>query len=69
MQPINLREYEEMAQTRMDQAAWDYFQGGSDDEITAPKIKGGHSQSPYALSPTPGRPQGYTCLPDRVPLP
>lgn len=34
MQPINIREYEELAQTRMDQAAWDYFQGGSDDEIT-----------------------------------
>jgi isopentenyl diphosphate isomerase/L-lactate dehydrogenase-like FMN-dependent dehydrogenase/predicted DNA-binding transcriptional regulator YafY len=34
MQPINLREYEALAQTHMDPAAWDYFQGGSDDEVT-----------------------------------
>lgn len=34
MQPINLREYEARAQGCMDPAAWDYFCGGSDDEIT-----------------------------------
>ena len=34
MQPINIREYEALAQTRIEPAAWDYYQGGSDDEIT-----------------------------------
>jgi 4-hydroxymandelate oxidase len=34
MQPINLRDYELLAETRMDSSAWDYFRGGSDDELT-----------------------------------
>lgn len=34
MQPINVNEYEPLAQARMEPAAWDYFQGGSGDEIT-----------------------------------
>src|SRR5438874_1543100 len=34
MEPINLNDYEILAQTRIDPAAWDFYQGGSDDEVT-----------------------------------
>jgi isopentenyl diphosphate isomerase/L-lactate dehydrogenase-like FMN-dependent dehydrogenase len=34
MEPINLNDYEILAQTRMDPTAWDFYQGGSDDEVT-----------------------------------
>ena len=34
MEPVNLFEYEALAQAKMDPAFWDYYQGGSDDEIT-----------------------------------
>jgi isopentenyl diphosphate isomerase/L-lactate dehydrogenase-like FMN-dependent dehydrogenase len=34
MKPINVSEYEELARTRMEASAWDYYQGGSDDEVT-----------------------------------
>lgn len=32
--PINVLEYEELAQTYMEASAWDFYQGGSEDEIT-----------------------------------
>lgn len=31
---INLRDYEVAAKTRLDQATWDFYMGGSDDEVT-----------------------------------
>ena len=34
MQPVNLKDYEILAETRMERPYWDYYQGGSDDEIT-----------------------------------
>jgi isopentenyl diphosphate isomerase/L-lactate dehydrogenase-like FMN-dependent dehydrogenase len=34
MQPINLFDYEVLAQPRLDPNVWDYYQGGSDDEVT-----------------------------------
>src|SRR5207248_6412500 len=34
MQPVNVFEFEALAQTRMEPAAWDYYQSGSDDEVT-----------------------------------
>jgi len=34
MNPLNVHDYEKLARTRMNAAAWDYYQGGSDDEIT-----------------------------------
>jgi len=34
MDPVNVFEYEALAQTRMDPACWDFYQGGSDDEVT-----------------------------------
>ena len=34
MEPVNVNEYEALAQTRMEPGAWDFFQGGSDDEVT-----------------------------------
>ena len=34
MEPINLNDYETLAQTRIELAAWDFYQGGSDDEVT-----------------------------------
>jgi isopentenyl diphosphate isomerase/L-lactate dehydrogenase-like FMN-dependent dehydrogenase len=34
MLPINLREYEALARARLDPAIWDYFAGGSGDELT-----------------------------------
>ena len=34
MTPINLSDYEQLAQVKMEQGAWDYYQGGSDDEVT-----------------------------------
>ena len=34
MTPINLFDYEALAQQRMNPVIWDYFQGGSGDEIT-----------------------------------
>jgi isopentenyl diphosphate isomerase/L-lactate dehydrogenase-like FMN-dependent dehydrogenase len=34
LEPINVFEYEALAQTKMDPAHWDYIQGGSDDEVT-----------------------------------
>lgn len=34
MQPINLSDYETLAQTLIEPGAWDYIQGGSEDEVT-----------------------------------
>ena len=34
MDPINVFEYEALAQSKMDPAHWDFFAGGSDDEVT-----------------------------------
>jgi isopentenyl diphosphate isomerase/L-lactate dehydrogenase-like FMN-dependent dehydrogenase len=34
MKPINLNDYETIAQTCIEPPAWDYIQGGSDDEVT-----------------------------------
>jgi 4-hydroxymandelate oxidase len=34
VEPINLHEYQTLAQTRIDPSAWDFYQGGSDDEVT-----------------------------------
>lgn len=34
MEPINVSNYEGLAQAHMDPAVWDYYQGGSDDELT-----------------------------------
>ncbi len=34
MQPINLKDYEVLAETHMERPNWDYYQGGSDDEVT-----------------------------------
>jgi isopentenyl diphosphate isomerase/L-lactate dehydrogenase-like FMN-dependent dehydrogenase len=34
MRPINLFDYETLARERLDQMTWDYFMGGSDDEVT-----------------------------------
>src|SRR6516165_3791675 len=34
MDPLNLFEYETLAQAKMDPAHWDFYRGGSDDEVT-----------------------------------
>ncbi len=34
MEPINVNEYEALAQARVEATAWDFYQGGSDDEVT-----------------------------------
>jgi isopentenyl diphosphate isomerase/L-lactate dehydrogenase-like FMN-dependent dehydrogenase len=34
VQPINVFDYEKLAQAKMEPAIWDYYQGGSEDEIT-----------------------------------
>ncbi len=34
VEPINISDYEELARTRMDPAAFDFYSGGSDDEVT-----------------------------------
>src|SRR5436305_4013126 len=34
MDPINILEYEALAQARLERASWDYYQGGSEDETT-----------------------------------
>lgn len=34
MKPINVFDYEALAQARMDPALWDFYQGGSGDEVT-----------------------------------
>ncbi|HEY4033650.1 MAG TPA: alpha-hydroxy acid oxidase [Ktedonobacteraceae bacterium] len=34
MKPINLFDYEELARRSLEPAVWDYYDGGSDDEIT-----------------------------------
>ena len=34
MEPVNVFEYETLAQAKMNPAHWDYIQGGSDDEVT-----------------------------------
>ena len=34
MEPINLSDYETLAQAHIEPAAWDFIQGGSDDEVT-----------------------------------
>jgi 4-hydroxymandelate oxidase len=34
MEPVNVFEYEALAQAQMDPTHWDYIQGGSDDEVT-----------------------------------
>src|SRR5215470_1706403 len=35
MQPINLADYEALAQQHLAPNVWDYYQGGSDDEVTS----------------------------------
>jgi len=34
MRPVNVGEYEQLAAQRIEPGAWDYYQGGSDDEVT-----------------------------------
>jgi isopentenyl diphosphate isomerase/L-lactate dehydrogenase-like FMN-dependent dehydrogenase len=34
MEPINVFDYETLAQAHMEPSAWDYYQSGSDDEVT-----------------------------------
>jgi isopentenyl diphosphate isomerase/L-lactate dehydrogenase-like FMN-dependent dehydrogenase len=34
LQPVNLFDYETLAQNRMPRPYWDFYQGGSDDELT-----------------------------------
>ena len=34
VEPVNVFEYEALAQAKMDPVHWDYIQGGSDDEVT-----------------------------------
>jgi isopentenyl diphosphate isomerase/L-lactate dehydrogenase-like FMN-dependent dehydrogenase len=34
LEPINVFDYEPLARARMEPSAWDYYQGGSDDEVT-----------------------------------
>jgi len=34
VEPINISDYEILAQTLMEPAAWDFYAGGSDDEVT-----------------------------------
>lgn len=34
MDPVNVFEYEALAQAKMEPAFWDFYQGGSDDEVT-----------------------------------
>lgn len=34
MEPINVQEYEPLARAKLEPAHWDYFAGGSDDELT-----------------------------------
>ena len=34
MEPVNVFDYEALAQAHMETAAWDFYQGGSDDEVT-----------------------------------
>jgi len=34
MLPVNVMEYEALARAHMDAGAWDYYQGGSEDEVT-----------------------------------
>ncbi|GCE47218.1 4-hydroxymandelate oxidase [Thermosporothrix hazakensis] len=34
MDPINVFDYEKLAREKLDQLAWDYYNGGSDDEVT-----------------------------------
>src|SRR2546421_12733482 len=34
LEPVNVFDYEALAQVRMEPAAWDYYQSGVDDEVT-----------------------------------
>src|SRR5438067_1435836 len=34
LEPVNIFDYELLAKARMEPGAWDYYQGGSDDEVT-----------------------------------
>ncbi len=34
VKPINVHEYEALAQSRLDANTWGYYYGGSDDEVT-----------------------------------
>jgi len=34
VEPVNISEYEALAQARIDPVAWDFYRGGSDDEVT-----------------------------------
>ncbi len=34
MEPINIHDYEALAQAKVEPTAWDFYQGGSDDEVT-----------------------------------
>jgi len=44
MKPINLFDYEALAQERVEKGAWDYFQGGSDDEVTMRACRAGYER-------------------------
>ena len=34
MEPVNISEYEELARARMGPVEWDFYAGGSNDEVT-----------------------------------
>ncbi len=34
MEPVNVFDYENLAQVSMERSAWNYYQSGSDDEVT-----------------------------------
>jgi len=44
VKPINLHDYEALAQQRVEKGAWDYFQGGSDDEVTMRACRAGYER-------------------------
>lgn len=44
MKPINLFDYEALARERVEKGAWDYIQGGSDDEVTMRACRAGYER-------------------------
>ncbi len=51
MEPVNVFDYEKLAQARMAPPLWEYYQGGSDDEVTMRDCRAAFERIPKASAP------------------
>jgi len=50
MKPVNVFDYEAIAQAKMEPALWDFYQGGSDDEVTMRDCRAASKSGPVTAT-------------------